>query len=390
LFFLLTAGRTALRAAYAPLVAGLIPLVVPDKRHLQYAFTLWGWARNVVTIIGGILGGAVAALIDFRACFIIDAVAFYLSALVLWFGMTGEYNVSRKKKGNIATSENPIEHAVIEREDDGVIGSRCCLIEKIRGACGRQKEIWVYLSGCGFGLIVLMKASTGILSSASGIASAQYSTVYNEDGSVDQDLTSLYLGIESSVRGVGGLLGPAIMNQVTDAAKPHTLQRTAWIGIVIMTLSGYLIASNSIFGVFLLGTFFRNLGRAIMWNYSTLVTQTLSEKSILGRILGTDFTLFGIVNTFGFLILGYLINDVGLTKNQVMLVGATAGGVAAVFWGIYHFRSRGAASPRFNISSNPDETAPMSNSARTMEEGRSESGQDSKPIIGKTLGAGSY
>merc|ERR1711959_320954 len=139
-----------------------------------------------------------------------------------------------------------------------------------------------------------------------------------------------------------------LMNEFADARKPYTLQRAHWIGLLLLGCGWFAISLTTTFPQFLLGTFLRTNGSGICWVYSSLILQTLCDPRFLGRVLALENTLTTLLEAATSYTAGELSTSVGLTDNQLALVGAVMGLLTVVVWGIGYSLSLGAAHPRFN------------------------------------------
>ena len=60
------------------------------------------------------------------------------------------------------------------------------------------------------------------------------------------------------------MTGPALLNLITDARQPYTLQRACWIGLLFLTGGWLIISLVQTFPQFLMGTFVRTMVRIVM------------------------------------------------------------------------------------------------------------------------------
>lgn len=66
-------------------------------------------------------------------------------------------------------------------------------------------------------------------------------------------------------------IGPILLNTITDARKPYTLQRACWIGLVLLGLGWLAISFVDTFPQFLWGSFLRTMVRS--WHRSIGIVQ---------------------------------------------------------------------------------------------------------------------
>ena len=60
------------------------------------------------------------------------------------------------------------------------------------------------------------------------------------------------------------MTGPALLNLITDARQPYTLQRACWIGLLFLTGGWLIISLVQTFPQFLMGTFLRTMVRVVV------------------------------------------------------------------------------------------------------------------------------
>jgi MFS family permease len=78
---------------YGPLRGSLIPLLV-DKRDLMITSTWDGFGWSTISAFGASLGGFVASRYGYRAAFLLDALSYFLCALLIYFVPTVTVPVS--------------------------------------------------------------------------------------------------------------------------------------------------------------------------------------------------------------------------------------------------------------------------------------------------------
>ena len=331
--------RSMIGSAYYPVTTGIVPLLVPNVRDLQFAVTMNSWAWSIMAIVGGSLAGSITSAIGLQACYVVDFVTFLGSAAFVYFGIQGNYSVTDPN-----TTRTADLVSIQEGEGMGFASRSTVVLAK---ACDSFKQLVVYLSTCGFGLLVAMKASASLVWGAEDIVGVKFSAVEDADGTIDDKASSIRTGILFSFVGIGSLLGPTLMNLVTDANKPRTLQRACWIGIIILTTGWLFISQTNTFGWFLVGTLIRTCGGGTVYVNSTLILQALSDKHYLGRVLAVEYTLYTLMEAISATASGGLL-DAGLSKEGIALCAGMLGTLVATFWGIYYFNGYGAAQPRFN------------------------------------------
>lgn len=274
IFYTVTAFRSALGATYFPVTTGIVPLMVPEPCDLQLAVTMNSWAWGSMAIIGGMVAGSLVAIIGLRACYYIDCVTFFISAMVIKCGVEGNFSVKHSSSALRSTAitalesnipNNPQTDFASSAEESnaksylGEIPSKQQLENPIQEVYQAVRELVVYLFTCGFGMMALLKSSASFVWGIEDIVGAEFATVYNNDGTEDEGLSSLHMGMLFSVVGAGCMAGPAIVNLIADAQRPHTLQRACLFGVFLLMGGWLMISMTNTFPQFLAGTFYRTM-----------------------------------------------------------------------------------------------------------------------------------
>jgi MFS family permease len=348
LLYITTMLRSTLSSLYYPATTGIVPMLVPNAKDLQLAVTMNGWAWSTMAIFGGALAGAATAIIGLQACYVIDCFTFLLSAGIVYAGVKGNYRVNGPMA--LGTDAN---HAVAGSVD--VLDCTSKSVDSPKAiSFDAAQQVATYLMTCGFGWLVLMKASAGLVWGPEDVIGVQFATVRAASDGLEEDVsaTSRRTGLLFSVIGIGMLIGPTMSNFWTDANFPRTLQRASWLGLVVLTVGWILISlcGNS-FPAFMVCTIIRTMGSGMVWVNSTVTLQALTDPSFLGRVLAIEYTTYTLAEAFSATITGELF-DAGLDKNQLSLVGAALGLIMASCWGKFHWSGCGAAQPRFNSAAN--------------------------------------
>jgi MFS family permease len=273
IIFVVTALRSALGASYYPVTTGIVPSMVPDPRDLQLAVTMNSWAWGTMAIVGGMVAGSLAAAIGLRTCYYVDCATFLVSALVIKCGVKGNFKVKRTSMTSatlMKTSLNKHSANDLKPVDDLIVIGTNNIHHKqpspqantespMQEAYKLVRELMIYLCTCGFGMMVFLKSSASFVWGIEDIVGAEFSTVYNGDGTEDERLSSLHMGMLFSVVGIGCMTGPALVNLITDSQRPHTLQRACLFGVFFLTGGWLMISLTQTFPQFLAGTFVRTM-----------------------------------------------------------------------------------------------------------------------------------
>ena len=210
MFYIITSIRSALSATYYPATQGIVPLLVHGNPHdLQMAVTMNSWAWGLCAIIGGLLAGSIASVFGLQVCYLIDLITYWTSATVIAIYIKGNFKVAGDDHNNTAThndiddqkGDNLSTMAAIAvgggyqptsstGDDETIImddglssinenddnsnninmgnhnhyhsnnnNSNNCNSSPIKKVYGEIRDLFTYLSTCGFGMMIFLKSS---------------------------------------------------------------------------------------------------------------------------------------------------------------------------------------------------------------------------------------
>jgi hypothetical protein len=70
-------------------------------------------------------------------------------------------------------------------------------------------------------MMVFLKSSASFIWGIEDIVGAEFSTVFEDDGTENEELSELHMGILFLVIGTGCMTGPALVNLIKDASQLH-------------------------------------------------------------------------------------------------------------------------------------------------------------------------
>jgi MFS family permease len=291
LAYLLLVGLSVFAAVFDPASSAALPNVV-DPDDLPTANALSGSLWGTMLAVGAALGGVVATVFGRDTAFLVDAVSFAVSALLLW-GVRRPFSAAR------------VEH-------DAHVGIVEATRETIRYA-RRDARVWALVSvKFGFG------AAAGVLALIAVFAKEIFHA-----GDVG-------FGLLMASRGVGALIGPFLGHRL---AGPGHRRLLAVIALALATFGvGYAalgIAPALAFAA--LAILVAHLGGGAQWVLSSYGLQRLVPDQIRGRIFAFDFALITLSLGVSSLVASSLADDIG-ARPAVMIVGGIALAWAGVWW----------------------------------------------------------
>ena len=337
-----TVLRAIISSLYTPVTTSITPLFASNAEDLKRINTLNGMAWATMLIFGGLFAGFVTTIIGVEACYLFDSFTFVLS-IVFVLRIQGDFKAASKDH----TIESIFDVHQIKDSDRKTIPSRIrgfirrCL-NPLRSLLEMSRELFVYLSTCGFGMLVFMKASGTVTWGSEDVLNVLLTMVPD-----DEEESSRRLGILYSCQGVGSLLGPILANTfIIDGNSPHTMQFACISAFAVVIMGWVGIANSPNFKLVCFFTFVRCLGGSIIWINSTLLLQNLTSADMLGRVIAYDSTFASFFEA-GIGFISGILADIGYGKQGISYLSASIGGFLLAFWSAYHLFGQGAAKKRF-------------------------------------------
>lgn len=284
--YALTAVQLGISGFFFPTRNAILPELV-SREELGAANAVSSATWSVMLAFGAALGGLVAGTLGNQPAFVIDALTFAVSALLI---------------------------AQIRYQP----GAKLTAAEKRVGAVLRQ-----YLEGLRYlrrhldiAVIVLHKSATSLLITSAfqvlQVTVAANTFVIGEGGGIG-------LGLMYGAVGIGTGLGPIGARYFTgDRNRP--LRWAIAAGYAIAALGLFVASPLSSFGMFLTGTLLRGIGAGIIWVFSTQLLLHLVPNEVRGRVFSTEFALFALLSAAGSAVSGKVIDSsVGITTMLTMM-----------------------------------------------------------------------
>jgi MFS family permease len=304
LLYFLTVCQSTVAGMYEPSRSAILPQLV-ESEYLEKANEVCAIVWSLTTAVATSFGGFIVARYGVSACFALDSVFFLVSALVLAMFVKGDYKVV------------PASDPAGEESADRIYQST---------SRDMMSELFAYLWSSDVGAYVCIKGSAALLFGASDVLDVSFSEV---DGVLD----SQRLGWMFAGKGIGCLVGPILV--------PEGRSYIFWCILSYGILgAGYgLIGLSNQYWMKCLFNVFRAAGTAILWVDSEILIQTTSPPALLGRVSSIDFGLANLGEATSAVFAG-LLQDHGLSADQVALILGCTSCVFAVLWSVWNVRRR--------------------------------------------------
>lgn len=296
-------GIAAAKAFTQPAASAALPNLV-DERDLPVASVLSGASWGTMLAVGAALGGLVAGTAGPETCFVLTAVAFAASALV------------------VARTRRPFQgprSATVQRRP-----ARQDIAESLRYARGDSRVLALLTckTGPAFG--------NGAISLFPLFAAASFG------------VGPFGVGLMYSARGLGALLGPLVLRK--RAAAPGAALYAVLGGSIALFGVAYIgLAFAPFFPLVLLLLVVAHLGGGANWILSTYGLQAVVPDGLRGRVFSADYALATLTIALSQVFVGVLSDVV---EARVLLGGC---GLAVLLyssaWWLLTGRARQLAAP---------------------------------------------
>jgi MFS family permease len=273
---------------YDPIASAATPnLVAPED--LASAQSLMGAVWGSMLMVGAGLGGLVAELFGRQAAFMIDAMSFLVSALL------------------VAGIRKPLQEAAGPRETHGGLGEA---LRYIRATPIVSRLVLAKTGVC---------ASNGIVGLLPVFALGRFAG------------TGVATGLLFAARGFGALIGPALARWVTGAT-PTRRGIVVVCGVSSLTYCAFyaVFPLAGAFTVAMVLVVLAHLGGGAQWSLSTYGLQRETPDHLRGRIMAIDYGLATLFIGLSAIVAGLLADGFGAASATWWLAGF--GGVYAVAW----------------------------------------------------------
>ncbi|MBS4957698.1 MAG: MFS transporter [Clostridium sp.] len=291
---------------YGPAVTASIPQIVEEDK-LTSANGVINQVGSIVNFVGPILAGILYGLLGIKVIVIVNAVSFFVSAIMEMF-----LDIPDVVKDN-SVNENEI---AVDRNSEKILS-----MDFVKKSFIDMKESFVYLKSekkIVLGIIASYALCNIFLVPILSIVAPYFINVF-------LGLPSEVFGIVESICVLGMILGGfwiSVKPNMFSMKKVHYTYFPMIAGVIVMSTLGFIKLNNyALAGIFALG------GLAIMLSLSlsNVLTLTFIQKQVPGEMLGRVSAFSTAVATIsvapGQLLFGQVI-DMGIPIGIILLVSA--------------------------------------------------------------------
>jgi len=285
IIYVLTVLQLALSTFFEPAKTAAIPSIVSD-RELVSANAISSVTWSVMLTMGAAIGGLITGWFGTNAAFILDALSYLLSAVLIASVRFPKRLPRRKQKltlGRALGITETIEGARYVKHRPRVLA-----LLLVKPACGLGGGILTLLAIFGERIFPVGKsAATGI-------------------------------GVLFAARGIGTAVGPIVARRI---AGEGTRRMQASIGIAFLIGGVFYMAFGSatsfIFALVVLGL--AHTGGSILWVFSTVLLQRSVEDGFRGRVFAAELGLLTLTMAASNYATGELLDRFGASPRSVTI-----------------------------------------------------------------------
>ncbi len=299
--------ETVMWALFEPARSAVIPNITsPEERGRANALSATTWSVNFA--LGTAIGGIVAAFAGRQTVFVLNALSFVLSAVLIQRMKFAEPHAEGRAPLHIRdlVDFSPIVEGIrYVRRDTRLLATML-----VKGGLGIMGANWVILPIYGERLFPVH---------LSGLTNAQGATLG----------MSLLLG----ARGVGSIVGAFGSVGGGNKTSPPHLRRMILYGFLAGAV-GYLLLSAAPSLLFAIGALIvAHTGSAAVWTASSTLIQDLTEDQFRGRVFSAEFAAMMFWISVSSVAAGFAI-DRGVTARAAAYATGTAVLVPLLLWSI--------------------------------------------------------
>ena len=286
IIYVLTVLQLGLSTFFEPAKTAAIPSIVED-RELVTANAISSVTWSAMLTIGAALGGFITSSFGTNAAFILDALSYLLSAVLI-----ANIRVPKRKKRERQSLSLGRLLGVTET------------IEGIKYVKDRPKVLAALLVKPAWGL------GGGILTLLAVFGERIFPIGKNAAGGI---------GVLFAARGIGTAVGPLVARRISGEGVKRM---QASIGIAFLIGGAFYIAFGSatsfVFALVVLGL--AHCGGSILWVFSTVILQREVTDSFRGRVFAAELALVTLTMAASNYVTGELLDRFGVSP-RVVTVG---------------------------------------------------------------------
>jgi MFS family permease len=307
LLYLLLVVQFALAALFTPARTAVIPNIVV-RRELVTANALDSLTWSTMLAVGALLGGLATAFLGIQAAFVLNAVAYAGSTLLL---------------ARIAIPPQPA--GPVDVAGIGEPGGWFNFMDGLRYLRGERTILG----------LAFIKAGGSLAWGAINVLEVTFAhRVFPLAGGGEATLGLIYM-----ISGIGTGIGPLLLRRWLGD-EPRKMRWAIIIGLFLMTagIAGLAIAPT--FAWFSVATLVRTLGTGALWVFSAALLQLAVPDKVRGRVFAFEFAVLTLTQSISIYWAGFAMDQINLTVEQTTLSMALVGSLVTAVWLLFHWQTR--------------------------------------------------
>jgi MFS family permease len=279
LVYVVMGATVSLTAFFEPARTAVIPNVT-SRAQLLTANALSSATWSAMLAIGAGAGGVVTALFGRNVAFLVNAVSFFASAVVI---ARTSFNADPPE------SKRPAGWAAITGIGDLIEGIRYIRSDRHVAA------------------LMLVKAGWGIAGGVLLLMTVMGQRVFPVGGSAAAGIGVLY-----AARGIGAGIGP-IMARAWLGQQPDEMRRAIAPSYVLVALFYLMLSWSTTIGLASVAVIGAHAAGSVLWVFSTVLLQLSVPDRFRGRVFSAELALLMIVSALSSFVCGYALDTWGLS-----------------------------------------------------------------------------
>ena len=285
IIYVLTVLQLALSTFFEPAKTAAVPSIVKDN-ELVAANAISSVTWSIMLTLGAAIGGLITGWFGTNAAFILDALSYVLSAVLIF---------------NVRLPKRP------KRERQKLsIGRALGITETIEGARYVKRRPSVLA-------LLLVKPAWGL---GGGILTLL--AVFGERIFPVGKSAATGIGVLFAARGIGTAVGPIVARRIAGEGKKR-LQVSIGIAFLIGGTFYFAFGASRSFVVALLVLGIAHTGGSILWVFSTVLLQRSVEDSFRGRVFAAELALLTLTMAASNYLTGELLDRFGINPRYVTM-----------------------------------------------------------------------
>jgi MFS family permease len=297
-----------LASLFTPARTAVIPNIVV-RRELVTANALDSLTWSMMFALGALLGGVVTHALGIQAAFVINALAYAGSTLLL-----ARILIPAKAETPLSDTLNPVTP-----------GGWFNFIDGLRYLRGER----VILG------LALIKAGGSLAWGAINVWEVTFAhRVFPLADGGEATLGLIYM-----ISGIGTGLGPLLLRRWLGDA-PRQMRWAIIMGLFLMTAGIAGLALAPTLAWFSVATLVRTLGTGALWVFSAALLQMAVPDHVRGRVFAFEFAILTLTQSISIYWAGFAMDRISWTVTQVTWSMAVVGIGVTALWLLFHWQTR--------------------------------------------------